>query len=287
MKKTPLHWITCIAGLIAALTASLAGAETLRLGATSTARDSGLLKFLLPQFTQDTGIKVLPIIGGSGQTLRNAERGEVSILLVHSPAAEREFMLEGLGYSRTPVMHNYFILVGPTSDPAAIRPLKTAQAALANIDRQGAKFISRDDNSGTHKIEMALWDSLQLTPNKTTYLRAGAGMGRTLQMADQLQAYTLVDRGTWIKFQKRVQLVPLLTDSESLRNPYSVILVKPEDPLAPSFKNAQRLQHWLTGAPGQRAIAKFRVDGEIAFWPQKLIDSDDTAKTAATDDSTL
>ena len=260
------------------LSRAVAAAECkpLHLGATTTTYDSGLLGYLLNLFTLETNVRVIPIVTGSGQALRNAKQGDVDILLVHSPEAELAFMLRGYGAGRYPVMHNNFIFVGPIDDPAQVAMAPTAAAALLRVYHSRTPYISRDDDSGTYHAERSLWLDLQLTPSRSTYIRVGAGMGRALQMADQMQAYTLVDRGTWLKYRHRMSLVELFGDKTTLLNQYSLIVAGSgsaiDNKTDQQVACINKFRGWLIGERGQSAIKRFRVDKSVAFIPEMFGD---------------
>ncbi|WP_207061396.1 substrate-binding domain-containing protein [Motiliproteus sp. SC1-56] len=251
--------------LLLALTAQ-AQAQPLRLATTTSTYNSGLLEAILPDFTRRTGIETQIIAVGTGAALRMGRSGDADVLLVHAPEAEKAFMAEGHGAHRTGVMYNDFVLVGPASDPAGTRGLSDAVQALRQIAEASAMFISRGDDSGTHKKERALWQSLGGTPTEG-YREAGQGMGKVLQIADQLGAYTLTDRGTWLAFADKLDLQVLVEGDPLLFNPYSVITINPKRFPDLNHEGAKQLQQWLTTPHTQQLIADFRINGQPLFVP--------------------
>ncbi len=242
----------------------------IRLATTTSTENSGLLQALLPAFERATGYRVHVIAVGTGKALRMGRDGDVDVVLVHAPAAEARFVAEGHGLRRHPVMHNDFLLVGPADDPARVRGLTDAAAALRRIAAARAPFVSRGDDSGTHKKERALWQAAGVHPAGRWYREAGQGMGRVLQMASELGAYTLTDRGTWLALRERLALAPLVQGDERLYNPYGIIAVDPARHPGVNHAGAEALIRWLTGREGQRRIAAYRLHGEALFHPDAL-----------------
>ena len=237
---------------------------------TTSTRDSGLFEHLLPRFTGETGIEVRIVAVGTGRALRLGERGDVDAVLVHDLSSEEAFVAKGFGIERREVMVNSFVLVGPGADPAGVRNLNDARAALAGIAEVEALFTSRADDSGTHKAELRLWQSAGIDPRPHSgrwYRETGTGMGATLNTAAELGAYALTDNGTWLSFKNRRDLTTLKASGEALRNPYGAIVVNPERHPHVKHRSAQRFVDWLTSARGQAAIESFRVDGAPLFHP--------------------
>jgi tungstate transport system substrate-binding protein len=208
-------------------------------------------------------VKTLAV--GSGEAMELGERGDADVLLVHSPADERAFMDEGHGASRKAVMHNDFVLVGPADDPARIRQAEDAPSALPQIAEQEAPFASRGDDSGTHAKELSLWEAAGIEPEGAWYVETGQGMGETLTIAGQKQAYTLSDRGTFMATEN-LDSELLLEGGEDLLNPYHVIVVKGEDV---NEACAREFSNWIISAPVQRTIGAFGKAefGEPLFFP--------------------
>lgn len=246
-----------LAALLAAWAHPCTAQSSLILATTTSTQDSGLLDELLPRFTAETGLEVKTIAVGSGEALAMGRRGDADVLLVHSKAAEDEFMAQGFGSLRLDVMHNDFVLVGPPSDPAGVRGLPAADA-LKEIAGKGAIFVSRDDRSGTHAREMALWKEAGIVPaGRAWYVATGQGMGESARIASEKRAYTLADRGTFLALGKSLDLVILVEGGRELWNSYRVIVVSPERNPAVREKEARRLAAWLVSAPVQKAIGEF------------------------------
>jgi tungstate transport system substrate-binding protein len=241
------------------------GGGTLLLATTTSTRDSGLLDELLPRFEQSSGCPVKTVAVGSGEAMELGEREDADVLLVHSPEDERAFMAEGHGESRKPVMHNDFVLVGPGDDPADVSAADGAPGALARIARAEATFASRGDDSGTHAKELSLWEAASLDPSGSWYIETGQGMGETLTIAGQKQAYTLSDRGTFLATEN-LDSELLVEGGKALLNPYHVIVVRGGGVNATC---ARDFSSWITSKPVKRAIGSFgRAEfGEPLFFP--------------------
>lgn len=237
---------------------------------TTSTESSGLLKHILPLFKAKTGIDVRVVAVGTGQAIKNAERGDGDVLLVHAQAAEEKLVAAGSGVKRYPVMYNDFVIVGPKGDPAKIAGSKDAVAALKKIAAAGALFASRGDDSGTHKAELALWKDAGVDVKAASggwYRSTGSGMGATLNTASGMNAYALTDRATWVSFKNRGDLDVVVEGDQRLFNQYGVILVNPAKHPHVKAKEGQMLVDWLIGPDGQNAIASFKIDGEQVFFP--------------------
>ena len=249
----------------------LAQAAPLRLATTTSLHDSGLLDYILPGFTAETGIPVQVIAVGTGQALAIAGRGDADAVLVHAPALEAEFLAEGKGVLHTCIAKNRFLIVGPPEDPAEVRLAKDAVDAFRRIYEKGALFVSRGDNSGTHKKELELWQAAGLDPRgKPWYLESGSGMGATLTLADEKGAYTLTDRGTYLFMRNKIRLRALFDrDDPLMLNQYSYMATNPE--LFPwvNFEAAKKLRDYLIRPDVQEKIANYLKDrfGESLFEP--------------------
>ena len=250
--------------------------ESIVLATTTSVENSGLLAYLLEQFGKESEVEVKVVARGTGQAFRIAENGDADLVLAHHPASEEAFVAEGFGVARIPVMFNYFTLVGPRHDPAGAAGSSDAFVALSRIARAGesgiARFLSRGDESGTHRREQELWQEANEPVDARTqewYLETGAGMGATLSIASELGAYTLTDRGTWLSFGNRGDLVALLEESAALFNPYSVILVDRKRHRHVSDK-AEEFLEWLTSVQGQKSIASFQIDSQACFFPANV-----------------
>jgi tungstate transport system substrate-binding protein len=244
--------------------------DTITLVSTTSTQDSGLLRHLLPRFQAETGIPVRAISLGTGQALEIARRGDADIVLVHARAEEEAFVAAGYGLWRRPVMYNDFVVVGPVSDPAQIRGIGDVTEAFDRIRRSAKAFISRGDRSGTHIAELAIWKALGVdsaTLPAAQYRPIGQGQGAALAVAGELEAYLLTDRGTWISFLNKRNLVLLVEGDRRLRNQYGVIPVHPGRHPHVKARQAQIFADWVTGASGQAAIAGFSINGEQLFIP--------------------
>lgn len=284
--------------------AVFAGAEekkVLRMSTTTSTEASGLLDELLPKFTADTGIEVKVIAKGTGAALRDGRDGNVDIVFVHARAREEKFVAEGYGTKRWPVMHNDFIIVGPKNDPAGIKGMQNAAEALAKIAGHRSTFISRGDDSGTHTREQSLWKasgvkldnrSLEFVKkgkkrhvdyqapadSESWYRSIGQGMGKTLTYTEEKQAYTLTDRGTYVKYRygKKPPLdLEVLTEGGSdLENPYGLIPVNPKKFPQARFAEATIFVDWITSAKGQGLIRNYTLEGVRLFFPDAIPDAE-------------
>jgi tungstate transport system substrate-binding protein len=232
---------------------------TLLMATTTSTRDTGLLDYLLPLFTKETGIPINYVAVGSGQALQLGKDGNVDVLLVHSPAAEKDFMTHKDGIRREDVMYNDFVIVGPAADPAKISGIKTAVDAFKAIAAAQAPFISRGDQSGTNTMELGIWKSATFTPKGDWYINAGQGMGAVLTMADEKNAYTLSDRATYLTQSKKgLQLKILVEGDKTLLNPYGVIAVNPAKNDKIQNALADRFIEWLISVPVMQQVTDFR-----------------------------
>lgn len=264
MKLTQL--VVLAIGLLLGL--SVQGAtSTIRLATTTSTENSGLLGVLLPPFEKESGYEVHVIAVGTGKALRLAREGDVDLVLVHARADEDRLVADGYGVSRRDVMYNDFVIIGPPNDPAGIRGLRDAVAALTRIAATTNPFVSRGDESGTHKKEQSLWQAAGITPTGRWYREAGQGMGKVLLMAGELDAYTLTDRGTWLAYRDRNPLEILAQGDERLFNPYGIIATNPAKYPEVNHPGAMRLIEWITSRAGQAIIHAFRRHGELLFIP--------------------
>ena len=237
------------------------------LATTTSTQDSGLLDQLLPVFEKKTGYKVKTIAVGTGQALAMGSKGEADVLLVHAPAAEKKVVESGAAINRRLVMHNDFILVGPAGDTAKIKG-QTTVGALKAIAGKQAVFVSRGDDSGTHKMELSLWKSAGIKPAKPWYLEAGAGMGHTLKIADEKLGYTLTDRATYLAQKKNLKLDILLEGDAKLLNIYHVMEVNPTKFAKVNQAGAKAFGDFLLSAEAQALIAAYGKDkyGQALFF---------------------
>jgi tungstate transport system substrate-binding protein len=251
-----------------ALAAALAGFITV--ASTTSTEQSGLFRHLLPIFEARSGIQVRVVALGTGQALGMGRRGDADVVFVHAKALEERFVAEGYGVKRLEVMYNDFILVGPQSDPAKVRGTKDIVSALKRILAASAPFASRGDNSGTHFAELQLWKAagIEIATQKGPWYRdTGSGMGPTLNTAAGMNAYALADRGTWLAFRNRGELVVSVEGDRRLFNQYGVILVNPAKHPHVKARLAQAFIDWLVSPEGQQAIATYRIGGEQLFFP--------------------
>jgi tungstate transport system substrate-binding protein len=240
-----------------------AAARELIVATTTSAQDSGLLDVLVPDFERRTGYTVKVVAVGTGQALQMGEGGNADVLLVHAPAAEKAFMAAGHGVDRRLVMHNDFVLVGPRADPARVKGLPAAAEALRKIAAAGATFVSRGDDSGTHTAELALWQAAGVRPAPPWYEQSGQGMGPTLIIASEKDAYALADRGTYLALAKRLRLDVLVERDRALLNVYHVITVNPARHAgAPAINatGARLFSDYLTSVDTQAVINRFGAD---------------------------
>lgn len=244
-------------------------AGSVTLATTTSTRDSGLLDVLLPQFEKQTGLHVKVVAVGSGQALELGRRGDADVLLTHAPEAEREFLQQGYGELRRALMYNDFVLVGPVSDPAQIKGQKAIGAALQRIAQTRSPFVSRGDESGTHQKERALWKPAAVAPAGDWYISAGSGMAAVLRMANEQQAYTLSDRGTFLAQRQKLDLVIVSQGDPLLRNPYAVLLVSAAKHPHVQRAAARKLLDFLVSPAAQKTIAEFGVKefGMPLFFP--------------------
>lgn len=236
-----------------------------RLATTTSTEQSGLLGWLLPKFTAETGYPVQVMAAGTGQSLKMGENGDADLVMTHAPSAEKAFVDAGFGINPTPLMYNDFVIVGPVKDPAGLGQIKDAAKGLQAIKEKGQTFISRGDESGTHIKEKTLWQAADVKPDFAGYKSIGQGMGPTLTMASELGAYTLTDRGTWLAYQSKLDLAVLLEGDKRLFNPYQVILVNPARYPDLNTDGARALQNWLVSDHGQKLIGDFKVAGQALF----------------------
>jgi len=271
--------------------------KIIKMSTTTSTQSSGLLDILLPELEKETGIKVKVIAKGTGAAIRDGMDGNVDVIFVHARAREEKFINEGYGTQRYAVMHNDFVILGPAKDPAGIKGMANAGDALKKIAESQSVFVSRGDDSGTHTKEQALWKASGLPVEKKTdtivkkgkkrqvsyvhpkglgvwYLSIGQGMGKTLTFADEKLAYTLADRGTYIKYKFGrdipIELDVLCEGDAALANPYGVIPVNPKKHSHVNYQLAEEFAKWLVSKQGQTAIDNYRLLGKQLFYPDAL-----------------
>jgi len=274
-----------------------ASEKILKMSTTTSTQSSGLLDILLPELEKDTGIRVKVIAKGTGAAIRDGMDGNVDLIFVHAKAREEKFVREGYGTRRYAVMHNDFVILGPVKDPAHIKNAKKASDGLSKIAETRASFISRGDDSGTHTKEQALWKAsgIALKTETTTivkkgekrkvrfdhpaglgkwYISIGQGMGKTITFAEEKAAYTLADRGTFLKYKygrkNGLDLVVLFEGGSELANPYGVIPVNPKKYPHVKYDLAEEVAAWLVSEKGQTLIRNYRLEGKPLFYPDAL-----------------
>ena len=290
-----------VSGLIAVIFFMSGGAtaedKIIKMSTTTSTQASGLLDVLLPELEKDTGVQVKVIAKGTGAAIRDGIDGNVDVIFVHAKAREEKFVKDGYGTKRYAVMHNDFVILGPAADPAKIKGITNAPEALKKIADSEALFISRGDDSGTHTKEQALWQNTGLKLEKITntivkkgqkreiafvhpagsakwYLSIGQGMGKTIMFADEKLAYTLADRGTYIKYKfgrdVPVELDVLCEGDPLLANPYGIIPINPQKHPHVKHKPAEEFAQWLVSDRGQAVIADYRLLGKQLFYPDAV-----------------
>jgi tungstate transport system substrate-binding protein len=244
--------------------------KSIVVASTTSTQDSGLFDHILPLFKAKTGIDVRVVAQGTGQALDTARRGDADVVFVHAKSAEEKFLAEGFGVKRFPVMYNDFVIIGPMSDPAGIKGLKDVAAALKAIKDKGIPFISRGDRSGTHIAEINLWKAIGIDIGKEKgpwYKEIGQGMGAALNTAAASSAYVMSDRGTWISFKNKSDLVIAVEGDKRLFNQYGVMLVNPAKHPHVKKEYGQAFIDWLISPEGQKAIANYKINGQQLFYP--------------------
>lgn len=296
MKRFILIILVCFS-LMCLASVLIAGSETIKMSTTTSTENSGLLDVLLPEFTKDTGIVVKVFSKGTGAAIRDGIDGNVDVIFVHARTREERFVADGYGTRRFAVMHNDFVVLGSLDDPAGIKGMQQASEALKQIAAIGALFISRGDDSGTHIKEQVLWKTsgLDLEVQKSTifkkgrkrsvsfiypkgsnkwYLSIGQGMGKTITFADEKRAYTLADRGTYIKYKygRDISLdLEIMCEGDTiLHNPYGVIPVNPDKHPHVKYRQAKQFAEWLVSPKGQFLISNYRLNGKRLFYPDAV-----------------
>lgn len=244
---------------------------------TTSTENSGLMDWLKPRFANAAGIDLRVVAVGTGQALRLGQRGDADVVLVHHRISEAEFVAAGHGVDRRDVMYNDFVLVGPAADPAGVAKMTDIARAFATVGRSGSPFISRGDDSGTHRREREIWSASGLSSEElqdSWYRECGCGMGTALNIACQSNAYLLADRGTWLSFKNRRGLKILVEGDVRLHNPYGAILVNPTKHPHVKEKEARAFLDWLTSEPGRDAIGSYRLEGQPLFHPARPVKVD-------------
>ncbi|MDQ2103689.1 substrate-binding domain-containing protein [Azospirillum isscasi] len=255
--------------LLGSVQPSTAADRFITVASTTSTEDSGLFKSILPKFTEKTGIEVRVVAKGTGQAIDIAKRGDADVLFVHHKPSEDKFVAEGFSTERKPVMYNDFVIVGPKADPAKVGGSKDVSAALKAIAATKAPFVSRGDDSGTHKSEQALWKTAGVDPTTGDgwYRAIGQGMGATLNTAAAVNGYAMTDRATWLSFKNRGDLDVLVEGDKRLFNQYGVMLVNPAKFAHVKAADGQAFVDWLVSGEGQKAIADYTINGNSLFFP--------------------
>ncbi len=255
--------------------AGTALADEMRLAVTTSFQNSGLSEILLPEVRADLGLDVRLLVVGTGQAIRLGQAGDVDAILVHSRAAEEAFVADGYGTHRREIMYNDFVLIGPADDPAGIAKATDAAGALRRIAEVAAPFVSRGDDSGTHKKELSLWRQAGIdteTADSAWYRAAGAGMGATLNTAAGMGAYVLADRASWLNFANKSGLAVQFQGDPALFNQYAYLPVSPERHPHVKADPARRLEEWLVSDKAQAMIGAYTIDGQALFVPNATSD---------------
>ncbi|MDI9333293.1 MAG: substrate-binding domain-containing protein [Cytophagales bacterium] len=284
MKNLKIALLQVILTVACSGVLQLARAEQIVLASTTTTEQSGLLAQLLPAFVKDTGVRVKPIIFGTGQALDAARRGDADVLFTHDRMAEEKFITEGLGVQRFDVMYNDFILIGPGDDPAKTAGRDIVKALLA-VARSNATFYSRGDRSGTHEAELRYWQMGGVKDKSqfgTHYKECGCGVGQALNLASATAgAYVLADRGSWLNFKNRGPLKILVEGDSKMRNQYGVMVVNPAKHPHVKALAAQVFVDWVTGARGQAAINAYKINGEQLFFANANVNVNTSTNASA------
>jgi tungstate transport system substrate-binding protein len=299
MQRRFIRILAVVVGLGLLMVSGVTGAEekALKMSTTTSTENSGLLDVLLPEFTRDSGIQVKVFAKGTGAAMRDGMDGNVDVIFVHAKDREETFVADGYGAYRLAVMHNDFVIVGPAADPAGIKKIQDPPMALKKIAETRARFVSRGDDSGTHTKEQELWKATGLPLQTETveivqegkktsfssehpeelgqwYFSIGQGMGNTLTYAEEKQAYTLADRGTYLKYKfgrdRGLDLEILCQGDPRLFNPYGIIPIDPKKHPHVQFEWADRFAKWLVSPKAQRLIAEYKIEGQQAFFPDAI-----------------
>jgi tungstate transport system substrate-binding protein len=262
--------LMALAASVVLCASAFAQERSIVVASTTSTQDSGLFGHLLPLFKAKTGIDVRVVAQGTGQALDTGRRGDADVVFVHAKPAEEKFLAEGFGVKRYPVMYNDFVLIGPKSDPAGVKGTKDIVAAFKALKNKGEPFISRGDRSGTHQAELNLWKlaGIDIAAEKGPWYRdIGQGMGAALNMASASNAYVLSDRGTWLSFKNKGDLVIVVEGDKRLFNQYGVMLVNPMKHATVKKELGQQFIDWLISPEGQKAITDYKINGEQLFYP--------------------
>jgi len=274
MERTYGRAVAVVWVLVCVLCATVPAEEPtrLRLATTTSTDNTGMLDVFLPPFEKRHNIKVDVVSVGTGKAIKIAENGDADVILVHARKLEEKFLADGHGVNRRDVMHNDFVVLGPTEDPAGAKGETDAVEVMKKIAAAKGPFVSRGDTSGTHVKELFLWETAGIKPAGAWYVEAGQGMGATLTMADEKGAYTLCDRATYLAFRDKIRLALISEGDKRLYNPYGIIAVNPATHPDAKYMEAMMLIGWFTSREGQTIIGNFRKHGRILFYPDAVPD---------------
>lgn len=267
LKKKIIIFIFTLVFIFAS---AAAAQEVLTVATTTSTENSGLLAELIPPFEEKFGVRVDVVAVGTGAAIELGRNGDADIIFVHAREAEDEFIANGYGINRRDVMYNDFVILGPLSDPAGIRKTETAVEAFQKIKAERAEFISRGDDSGTNKKELSIWDSAGINPDNSWYIESGQGMGPSINMADERQAYTLADRGTYLAYRGDVELEIVNSGDSDLFNPYGIIPINPAYHSHVNYQLAMAFTGYLTSQQGQNIINNYMIYDEQLFYPAAI-----------------
>lgn len=267
MKNKKLFLSLLTIALVFALSFPVYAGERLKMSTTTSTDNSGLLDVLLPPFEKRFNVKVDVIPVGTGKALKLGSNGDVDVVFVHAKKAEDKFVADGFGVNRRDVMFNDFIILGSKNDPSGVKTAKSAVDAFKKISKGKASFCSRGDNSGTHKKEKLIWEKTGIKPEGKWYLETGRGMGDTIITANEKLGYTIADRGTYLAFKNKIDLVIVYEGDKILYNPYSIIAINPEKHPHTNYIMAMAFIGWVTSPEGQKIIREYKKFGEVLFKP--------------------
>lgn len=265
--KALFLFVALFCGVSFAATMPAPDKAPVRLATTTSTDNSGLLAYLLPEFKKDTGYQVHVIAVGTGKALRLGRDGDVDVVLVHAPGAEHDFVNHNYGAKRHAVMYNDFVIIGSPSDPAGIKSSHSVNEAFSKIKSSQSLFVSRGDDSGTHKKEKKIWKAANINASGSWYREAGQGMGKVIQIANELGAYTLTDRGTWLSYKNKVEMEILFQGDSLLFNPYGIIAVNPHRYSDLNTRGANALIEWMISERGQQLIGEYKKFNQVLFTP--------------------
>ena len=267
MKGRKLFFSFLIVFLVFTLTSAVYAEERLKMSTTTSTDNSGLLNVLLPPFQKRFNVRVDVIPVGTGKALKLGSNGDVDVVFVHARKAEDKFVADGFGVNRRDVMYNDFIVLGPKNDPDKVKSASSAVDAFKRISHGKTPFFSRGDNSGTHKKEKIIWGKAGVKPEGKWYFETGRGMGDTIVTANEKLGYTIADRGTYLAFKNKIDLVIVYEGDNILYNPYGIIAVNPAKYSHTNYVMAMAFIGWVTSVEGQKIIREYKKFGEVLFKP--------------------